>query len=292
MKRTLRTLATIIVVLVLSSCDACSCSTNSGTTITGNPTLPITIGRVSDAGESEVSIPLEVFGESEDVLDVSSVDIYVNSELRTANLSPSDDYDPSTEAVELTIGDLVDGDEITFIINNSVDEYTYVGTASTAADTEAISTDAGEGGDDGGDGGGGEEGDVLSYTLANFYGRWCEESTCNGSPIPLGFGDLEASNLSTLVIGGTGCEHAVYFGGAESGEGFSATATFSVSGTTLSITNVYIGTIAMTDIVFSGTFGENEGADAYQFTGTLGADEVTFVYSTDLDDTDCVQVPL
>lgn len=268
MNRALRTLAAAFIVLVLSSCDSCS---NSGTTITGNPTLPITIARVSDLGTAAISIPRGIFGETTDALGSSRVAIYVNAVLRTSNLNPSNYYNAATDAVEFTLSSIADGDTLNFIIDNSVDEYTYTGTASITAETEATTSNSGN--TDTGN----------TYILANFYGTWSREEPC-GMPTGPAPNETTVENILTLTIGGAHCDNDLSFDYDD--EQPVSTTSYSVAGDNLNITNSLIGTTTIMNITFSGDI-ESECVGLYQFAGWLGDEEVTFYYLDDLESAAC-----
>jgi hypothetical protein len=267
MSRVLRTLAAFLIIFILSSCDSCS---NPGTTIAGNPQLPIIIGRVSAASRADISIPSRIFGETVSVLNQSSVKIYVNALLKVSDLSPEDYYNATTDAVEFTLSSIDDGDALTFVLDNSVDEYTYNGTASSEADTEATSAN-------------GNADTGNEYSFANFYGHWSREGPCD-APTGLAPNEATVDNILTLTIGGTNCNNDLGFDYDD--EQPTSTTSYSVDGDNLTITNSLFGTTAIMNISFSGDI-DAECVGLYQFSGWLGDEEVVFYYLDDLGSSAC-----
>lgn len=130
----------LIYILVLSVLFVSACSdSNEGTSIAGNSTSPlptITIGKLTD-GKATITMPLAVFGDSEDDLDDARIAIYRNGTTLTSSLNPVPYYVESIEAVQFVLSGLVSGDVLMFVITVSSDETTYEGTVSGDANTTA-----------------------------------------------------------------------------------------------------------------------------------------------------------
>lgn len=120
---------------------------SAGTTAVGNAggstqstLMAISIGAIDDDGDADVSIPLEIFGDSTDDVDDATVDVDRNGERYVRGLDASSYYNQVAAAVRFTMTDLSDGDVITITINlETGDDTVFLGTVSTAAAAEALS---------------------------------------------------------------------------------------------------------------------------------------------------------
>lgn len=117
------TLKSIIILCVLSlflvQCDA-----NKGTTIVGNPSVNptetvVSIGQLDSDGISLITIPLEIFGETEDDLEGASIDILVNEAPIISGINPQEFYQSSRRAVTFNLNRLKLGDILEFVISRA-----------------------------------------------------------------------------------------------------------------------------------------------------------------------------
>lgn len=117
---------------------AVSCA---GTTIADNPATTdastITMAALS-AGSTTASMPLALFGDDETSLSNVTIDVAVNETTVETDISAVDNFNDTTQAVEVDVADLEDGDTVAFDVHfptGTTD--TYSGTVSATEDSSA-----------------------------------------------------------------------------------------------------------------------------------------------------------
>jgi len=112
-----------------------SCGDNLGSTRAGNPS--IIIGQLEEE-TVKITMPLEVFNGSVEMLEGARIEVFQNGSLKHGNIQPINSYSVSEEIVSFTLHQMDVGDELRFDIyfsDGSVDEYT--GLVSSFTDTQA-----------------------------------------------------------------------------------------------------------------------------------------------------------
>lgn len=138
----MKTKILFLIIIPLLFCGACA-QENKGSTEVGNPTPTtspsekITIGKLSEDGKSAISIPLTIFGATENDLEGATIIISVNGEVKHT-VSPSPFFHESEQVVKFLLSWLAKDNQLSFEINKKDGtSETYSGTVSDTEDTIA-----------------------------------------------------------------------------------------------------------------------------------------------------------
>lgn len=130
----------ILTLILALSFGACSdeTSTITGTTEPVDQVNAITMGQITSENKSTITIPLIVFGDSEDDITGATFDVGINGGVSLSDQSASSYYSSATLAVRFILSNLSDGDamEFTLTLSDSSTK-TYSGTISASGDSTA-----------------------------------------------------------------------------------------------------------------------------------------------------------
>lgn len=132
-------------------CD-CNCGGGSqGTTQVGNSSSSpgtgptVVVGKADQTNqESQVTLPLAVFGPDENSLAGASVDVSVNDTF-SSHVTALENYDATNQEVVFTVEDIQEGDVISLTVRKSDGTYeTFSATVSNTEDAIAVSSESGD----------------------------------------------------------------------------------------------------------------------------------------------------
>lgn len=128
---------TLLIIFTFNSCSD-STDTIEGTTEPVDQVDAITMGQITSENKSTITIPLIIFGDSEDDVEGATFDVGINGGTSLSDQDASSFYSSASQAVKFVLSNLSDGDvmEFTLTLSDSSTK-TYSGTISSSADTTA-----------------------------------------------------------------------------------------------------------------------------------------------------------